>query len=168
MIPEHDPERFATSMLDHLDAARSRNKATIAKVADRILPTIAAGQRIHVTGTGHSTALVLETFFRAGGLACVNPITHPGLNPLVGAQASTTLEHRYVSRNEVLMRFPLVIALGIAAACGPPRAARDSNSVAKAEETAIREQETRWRRLITGRDTAGIQSFYTEDAIYSP
>jgi uncharacterized phosphosugar-binding protein len=59
-----------------------------------MLEAVAADGLIHVTGTGHSTALVLEGFYRAGGLACVNPVTHAALNPLQGGQASTLAERR--------------------------------------------------------------------------
>ncbi len=79
-------------MLDHLRAAEERNAAALDEVAGRVLGVIRDGLRLHVTGTGHSSALVLEAFYRAGGLACVNPITHAGLVPLLGGIASTVLE----------------------------------------------------------------------------
>lgn len=85
---------FGARMLGHLEDAEERNRDVLDRVADRLLATVRAGLRIHTTGTGHSSALVLETFYRAGGLACVHPITHPGLVPLAGAIASTALERR--------------------------------------------------------------------------
>lgn len=87
-----DAAAFGGQMLDHLGAARERNAAGVEELADRIVAAVDKGGRIHVTGTGHSTAQVLEAFYRAGGLACVNPITHPGLVPLSGGIASTVLE----------------------------------------------------------------------------
>lgn len=39
---------------------------------------------------------------------------------------------------------------------------------ARAAKQAIRAQETRWRDVVTRRDTAAIASFYTEDAVYAP
>jgi uncharacterized phosphosugar-binding protein len=83
---------FGSWMTGHLEAAASRNDTALDEVASHMLEVIRSGGRIHVTGTGHSSALVLETFYRAGGLACINPITHPGLVPLVGGGASTVLE----------------------------------------------------------------------------
>jgi ketosteroid isomerase-like protein len=79
------------------------------------------------------------------------------------------------------MRF-LPVALGIAAAaCSPDGTARTTNADradtvtttasaggVQAQEAAIREQETRWRNLISAHDTAAIKTFYTEDGIYSP
>jgi uncharacterized phosphosugar-binding protein len=61
-------------------------------VAARLLDTVRAGRLVHTAAAGHSLAAVLETFYRAGGLACVRPLFHPGLLPLHGAQASTQLE----------------------------------------------------------------------------
>jgi uncharacterized phosphosugar-binding protein len=87
-----DADTFGAAMCDHLAAAEERNAETLDTVADRILDAVRDDRRIHVTGTGHSSALVLEAFYRAGGLACVNPITHPGLVPLNGGIASTVME----------------------------------------------------------------------------
>jgi uncharacterized phosphosugar-binding protein len=87
-----DAADFGARMVDHLRAAEERNDEVVDRVVERVLATVGAGLRVHVTGTGHSSSLVLEAFYRAGGLACVNPITHPGLVPLHGAIASTVLE----------------------------------------------------------------------------
>ena len=83
---------FGETMREHLRDAEGRNSDAIDRIVERVLAAVRAGLRLHVTGTGHSSALVLEAFYRAGGLACVNPITHPGLVPLSGGIASTVLE----------------------------------------------------------------------------
>lgn len=85
---------FGARMVAHLEEVEERNDEALDRVADRLLAAVRADLRIHAAGTGHSSALVLETFYRAGGLACVNPIVHPGLVPLAGAIASTALERR--------------------------------------------------------------------------
>ncbi|HEX7098489.1 MAG TPA: sugar isomerase domain-containing protein [Acidimicrobiia bacterium] len=76
----------------HLRAVEDRNADTLAAVVERVYQTITDGGLILTTGTGHSRAMVLETFYRAGGLACVKPISHPALDPLAGGAASTRLE----------------------------------------------------------------------------
>lgn len=86
------PDDFGVVMREHLASIGSANGPALDQVARRMLDTIADGGRIHAAGTGHSSGLVLEAFYRAGGLACVNPITHPGLVPLTGGMASTVLE----------------------------------------------------------------------------
>ncbi len=83
---------FGEVMREHLRDAEERNTDALDRIVERILGAVRDGARLHVTGTGHSSALVLEAFYRAGGLACINPITHPGLVPLSGGIASTVLE----------------------------------------------------------------------------
>jgi uncharacterized phosphosugar-binding protein len=76
----------------HLEQVEHHNAATLDVVADLAYRVVTGGHRIHVSGSGHSVALVLEAFFRAGGLACVNPLYHPGLLPLHGGAESTLVE----------------------------------------------------------------------------
>ncbi|MET8849847.1 sugar isomerase domain-containing protein [Amycolatopsis sp. NPDC004625] len=83
---------FGAAVREHLRLIEDRNTATLDAVAARLLDTVRAGQLVHTAAAGHSLAAVLETFYRAGGLACVRPLFHPGLLPLHGAQASTQLE----------------------------------------------------------------------------
>ncbi len=92
MIDEGPAADFGAAMRDHLHEAEQRNAAALDTVAERFVAAVGDGLRVHVTGTGHSSALVLEAFYRAGGLACINPITHPGVMPLSGAIASTVIE----------------------------------------------------------------------------
>ena len=84
-----DPGR---AMRLHLEEIEGRNAGALDAVADRMYRAIVDDGLILATGTGHSLAMVLETFYRAGGLACVRPITHPALFPLEGGMASTRLE----------------------------------------------------------------------------
>jgi uncharacterized phosphosugar-binding protein len=86
------PAAFGRQMREHLARAGERNATAIQQVVGRMLDVVEHDGRIHVAGTGHSVAMVLEGFFRAGGLACVSPIVHAGLIPLLGGQASTVME----------------------------------------------------------------------------
>ncbi|MEQ0558238.1 sugar isomerase domain-containing protein [Amycolatopsis sp. NEAU-NG30] len=83
---------FGAATREHLRLIEDRNAATVDTVAARLLDVVRAGRLVHTAAAGHSLAAVLETFYRAGGLACVRPLFHPGLLPLHGAQASTQLE----------------------------------------------------------------------------
>jgi len=47
---------------------------------------------IHIFGTGHSHIFAEEAFYRAGGLACVNPMLEPSLMLHCGAMKSSALE----------------------------------------------------------------------------
>lgn len=64
----------------------------ISRAAGHIADTIGAGGLVHVFGTGHSHMLGLEMFYRAGGLAAVNPILVEPLMLHAGARRSTRFE----------------------------------------------------------------------------
>jgi uncharacterized phosphosugar-binding protein len=64
----------------------------IRRAAGLIADTIAGGGAVHVFGSGHSHILAEEMFYRAGGLANVNPILVPSLMLHAGAALSTQLE----------------------------------------------------------------------------
>jgi uncharacterized phosphosugar-binding protein len=66
--------------------------ASIAAAAEAIANALEAEGVLHVFGSGHSHLLAEEAFFRAGGLAAVNPILDPRLMFLEGALASTHAE----------------------------------------------------------------------------
>lgn len=83
---------FGLEMRAHLERVERHNAAVLDQVAGRALEVIGAGGVLLAAGTGHSMALVLETFYRAGGLACVKPVFHPALLPLAGGFASSLLE----------------------------------------------------------------------------
>jgi uncharacterized phosphosugar-binding protein len=55
---------------------------------------VGGGGLLYLGGSGHSLAMVLEGFFRAGGLACVYPLYRPGISPLHGAWSATESERR--------------------------------------------------------------------------
>jgi uncharacterized phosphosugar-binding protein len=83
---------FGARVRAHLERVEERNAAVLDTVAGRMLEVVRAGGVLHTGGSGHSLALVQETFYRAGGLACVRPLFHPALLPLGGALASSALE----------------------------------------------------------------------------
>jgi uncharacterized phosphosugar-binding protein len=76
----------------HLRAVAEHNADTVARVADLLLACVRADGLVHTAGAGHSLVAVAETFYRAGGLACVRPLFHPSLLPMNGALSSTRAE----------------------------------------------------------------------------
>lgn len=66
---------------DHIEAA-----------ADEFMTTIEKEGIIHVFGCGHSHMLAEEVFYRAGGLAVMNPILDSGIMLEEGAVRSTEME----------------------------------------------------------------------------
>ena len=83
---------WGTVMRAHLQRVEEQNAAVLDAVAERMLDVIDGDGLIYVGGTGHSIALELEAFYRAGGLACVQPLYHASLLPLHGGQESTLCE----------------------------------------------------------------------------
>jgi uncharacterized phosphosugar-binding protein len=65
---------------------------SVRRAAVLVADTVAAGGLVHVFGTGHSHLLAEELFYRAGGLAQVNPILVDPLMLHSGAARSTRLE----------------------------------------------------------------------------
>jgi uncharacterized phosphosugar-binding protein len=86
-------EAFGSWMRDHLDRVEAANQPALDRIADEMFRVVTNEGLIFVGGTGHSTALMLEGFYRAGGLACVQPLYHPALLPLHGGLDSTLFEH---------------------------------------------------------------------------
>lgn len=66
----------------------------IEKGAHIIADSIERGGLVHVFGTGHSHIFAEEAFFRAGGLACINPVLEPSLMLHAGAVKSSMLENQ--------------------------------------------------------------------------
>jgi uncharacterized phosphosugar-binding protein len=86
----------------HLTRVEQQNEAVLDDVAELVLAAVQADGTILTAGAGHSLAAVAETFYRAGGLACVRPIYHPELLPMHGAISSTSAERRSGLAAEVL------------------------------------------------------------------
>jgi uncharacterized phosphosugar-binding protein len=98
---------YETATGDHLRRVAEHNVGAVAEVADLLLACVRADGLVLTAGAGHSLAAVAETFYRAGGLACVRPLFHPDLLPMNGAVGSTKAERRSGLAAEVLGDDPL-------------------------------------------------------------
>ncbi|MCW2945814.1 MAG: hypothetical protein JWR24_2531 [Actinoallomurus sp.] len=81
-------------MHEHLERLERHNADALGQARDLILESVLGGGLLYVGGSGHSLAMVLEGFFRAGGLACVHPLYTPEISPLHGAWPATEAERR--------------------------------------------------------------------------
>ncbi len=93
---------IAGSIAEQLANVEQANAEAVRAAADLVLGVIRADALVYTAGAGHSLAAVAETFYRAGGLACVYPLYHPDLLPLHGAVPSTQTERRSGLAAEVL------------------------------------------------------------------
>lgn len=98
--------------LGYLDATvalmrkiEAEQRGNIEKAADLMVEAIAADRLIHVYGGGGHTTLVMgEMFFRAGGLANINPIMETGLSVFNQALKYLELE-RCVNYGRSIMKY---------------------------------------------------------------
>lgn len=79
-------------VIELLCKSADHNSAALQAAAEIISRTGANQGILYSAGAGHSLAAVMETFFRAGGLAFVRPIWAKELLPLAGARKSTEAE----------------------------------------------------------------------------
>lgn len=97
--------------IDGLQAVLSQIKreqaGQIERAGQMVADSLAAGGIVHAFGTGHSHLIANEAFFRAGGIAAVNPILDERLIFLKGALESTRSEqesglaHSLIAEEEV-------------------------------------------------------------------
>lgn len=82
----------ASQTISYLTAITTANQRSIEKVASAIADCARTDGLVYTAGAGHSLALVMETFYRAGGLANVRPLYDPQVLPLASAAESTAAE----------------------------------------------------------------------------
>jgi uncharacterized phosphosugar-binding protein len=71
------------------------------RAAQLVAAALERGGVIHAFGTGHSSLLAQELFYRAGGLVAVNPVLDPRLGFERGAVESTEFERRPEAADEL-------------------------------------------------------------------
>ena len=100
--------RYLSNAVNVLDAIIAEELAAIRSAAELCARAVAGGGLIHVLGTGHSHILAEELFYRAGGLAAINPILVDRLMLHVSATDSTRLERLAATGDDVLSELTLV------------------------------------------------------------
>ena len=68
---------------------------------------IAQGGIVHCFGTGHSALHVADTFYRAGGLACLNAILEEPISVYAGSLVASWMERRTGLAGIILDRYDL-------------------------------------------------------------
>lgn len=85
-------EIYITALEKLLERIRQEQGAAIVAASNLVADALVAGGLIHTFGTGHSHLIADEAFFRAGGIAAINPILDERLVFLKGALESTRAE----------------------------------------------------------------------------
>ena len=99
-------DAYGELALAHLAKVAEHNSDALDDAADLVLACIRADGLVLTSGAGHSLAAVAETFFRAGGLACVRPLVHDDLQVFGGARRATAAERRTGLAAEVFAAVP--------------------------------------------------------------
>lgn len=101
-------ERYLRNAATVLDRIVTKELGPIRAAAELCAGAITGGGLIHALGTGHSHLLAEELFYRAGGLAAVDPILDERLMLHVSACESTRLERSAAIGDAVLASLTLV------------------------------------------------------------
>ncbi|MDQ3686794.1 MAG: SIS domain-containing protein [Acidobacteriota bacterium] len=75
-----------------LERVKREQEGQIKNAGRLVADSLSAGGIVHTFGTGHSHMIAEEAFFRAGGIAAVNPVLDERLIFLKGALESTRAE----------------------------------------------------------------------------
>jgi uncharacterized phosphosugar-binding protein len=67
-------DRYLELLSTKLAEVRAKEAASLAGAAEALAHSLASGGLIYVFGCGHSAALAMDLFYRAGGLMLVHPI----------------------------------------------------------------------------------------------
>ncbi len=67
-------DRFLELLSAKLAEVRAKEAASLSQTAETLAQVVASGGLIYVFGCGHSAALAMDLFYRAGGLMLVHPI----------------------------------------------------------------------------------------------
>lgn len=104
--------RFRHVVEEIFDQVMEKEQESLRQAAQVIAGAIEKDQLVHVFGTGgHSAIGAMEMFYRAGGLACINPLFPPGISNMdshpsterLTGYAKHVLDHYGVKGGEVLI-----------------------------------------------------------------
>ncbi len=85
-------ETYIDKLQTLLERIKNEQARSITAAGELVADTLLADGVIHTFGTGHSHLIADEAFFRAGGIAAINPILDESLVFLKGALESTRIE----------------------------------------------------------------------------
>lgn len=93
---------YFQKMKDLIDRVQENESEKIIVAAQKIAQSVQNDGIIHLFGCGHSHMIAEEVFYRAGGLATINPILYEDLMLHKGAVRSSQLEKRSDLAEQIL------------------------------------------------------------------
>ena len=83
---------YLSRIVELLKRIETEEAGELARASDAVADVICRDGIVHVFGCGHSHLPALDTFYRAGGLACVSPLLDEDLMLHDGAAKSSRME----------------------------------------------------------------------------
>lgn len=97
-------EDYIAGLQAVLEQIKRQQATNIKRAGQVVAAAISAGGIIHTFGTGHSHLIAHEAFFRAGGIAAINPILDERLIFLKGALESSRAERESGFASKLIAR----------------------------------------------------------------
>lgn len=97
-------ERYIDGLQGVLERIKREQAHNIKRAGQVVAAAISSGGIVHTFGTGHSHLIAHEAFFRAGGIAAINPILDQRLIFLKGALESCRAEREVGLASELIRR----------------------------------------------------------------
>ena len=95
---------YLERIVRNLERIEADERSALDRASDAVADVICRDGIIHVFGCGHSHLAALDTFYRAGGLACVSPVLDEDLMLHDGAAKSSRMEKMSGIAGEVFRR----------------------------------------------------------------
>lgn len=100
-------ETYYAGVKEALDAVFTKESGVIRQAGSALADTLQGDGLLHVFGCGHSHILAEELFYRAGGLAAVDPIFETSAMLHDGAAKSSQIERMSGYAQYVVSRYPI-------------------------------------------------------------
>lgn len=100
-------QNYRDALVEIMDHVLSGEPEVLDAARDVLAAALGTGRLIYVGGSGHSHMLAEELFYRAGGIAAVQPILEPDLMLHEGARRSTEVEREAGRAERSLSRFAI-------------------------------------------------------------
>lgn len=98
---------YLDNVIEILTNIVTRQASALAAARDEVVSALQSDRLIYVVGSGHSHLIAAEAFFRAGGIAAVQPIFDPSLMLHVSASSSSVHERESGCAARVLADYPI-------------------------------------------------------------
>ncbi len=98
---------YFNQVIEILDHITTNQRAALDAARNAVVAALASDRLVYVVGSGHSHLIAAEAFFRAGGIAAVQPIFDPSLMLHVSASNSSLIERESGRAARVLSQYDM-------------------------------------------------------------